>query len=112
MSEAAIAAIGVALAAFCIWLTVRIINRGEAWAKRLLTSLIVVLVIYPATTGPLVCLDAHDLLPRWMNGPIDFFYAPLEILGNGSRTVRRAMIGYWKLWGYDGSPEIKNAIPG
>src|SRR5438045_1440998 len=31
-----LAVIGVAFVAFCIWLTVRIINRRERWAKRTL----------------------------------------------------------------------------
>jgi hypothetical protein len=31
----ALAVIGVAFAAFCVWLTVRIVNRHERWAKRL-----------------------------------------------------------------------------
>ena len=31
----ALAIFGAAFAAFCVWLTVRIINRRERWAKRL-----------------------------------------------------------------------------
>jgi hypothetical protein len=27
--------LGIAFAAFCVWLTVRIVNRHERWAKRL-----------------------------------------------------------------------------
>jgi hypothetical protein len=74
------------------------------------TVVVVVAVLYPASTGPLVWLDAHQLLPPWTRGPVDFFYAPLEMLGDSSQLFRRAVSEYWKLWGRDGG--VKNAIPG
>ena len=37
---------GVASAAFCVWLTVRIVNRQERWAKRTAVSLVLLLVGY------------------------------------------------------------------
>jgi hypothetical protein len=46
-------ALGAAFAAFCLWLTVRIINRRERWAKRTAAALLfVVLVAYPLSFGP------------------------------------------------------------
>jgi len=45
--------LAVALAAFCIWLTVRIINRKEKWARWTLAGTIVgVPVLYVASFGP------------------------------------------------------------
>lgn len=40
--------------AFCIWLTVRIVNRWERWAKRPALVMLTVLVGYPLSLGP-VC---------------------------------------------------------
>jgi len=35
MLSTAWAIIGIAFAAFCVWLAVRIVNRRERWAKRI-----------------------------------------------------------------------------
>jgi hypothetical protein len=48
----AVAIFGVVLAAFCVWLGVRIVNRRERWAKWTLTALISVPVLYVASIGP------------------------------------------------------------
>jgi hypothetical protein len=45
-------ALAVTFAAFCIWLSVRIVNRRERWAKWALTGLIVLPVLYVASFGP------------------------------------------------------------
>jgi hypothetical protein len=48
-----LSALGVAFAAFCVWLAVRIVNWGERWAKW--TALAVaVTFVYPISFGP-VC---------------------------------------------------------
>ena len=73
MTEAILAALGVAFAAFCVWLTVRIINRRERWAKWTLAVMLSLSVLYvlsgrlraymrhqnpaPAATGRLVVHD-------------------------------------------------------
>lgn len=54
MSEAILAVVGVALAAFAIWLTVRIITRREKWAKRTLAAIVGLPVIYVLSIDP-VC---------------------------------------------------------
>jgi hypothetical protein len=46
----ALAIIGFAFAAFCVWLGVRIINRRERWAKWTLAT--IVALTYPASIGP------------------------------------------------------------
>src|SRR5882724_3715941 len=43
-------ALAIAFAAFCVWLTVRIVNRRERWAKWTLAA--VVALAYPASIGP------------------------------------------------------------
>jgi hypothetical protein len=46
-----ISALAVAFAALCVWLTVRIVNRRERWAKR--TALILAMVLaYLVSFGP------------------------------------------------------------
>ncbi|MBS0264588.1 MAG: hypothetical protein JSS02_21820 [Planctomycetes bacterium] len=64
--EIVLSVAGAAFGAFCIWLTVRIINRRELWAKKAVSTLIVVgsgistfvvfakiLMIHGDNTGPL-----------------------------------------------------------
>lgn len=48
----ALSIIGVAVAAFCVWLAVRIVNRRERWAKWTLAGAIGVPVLYCASFGP------------------------------------------------------------
>lgn len=55
--------LGVAFAAFCIWLTVRIVNRRERWAMRLaLMSVVAVLTWYALTVGPSFAASMFDSL--------------------------------------------------
>jgi hypothetical protein len=43
---------GVVFAALCIWLSVRIFNRRERWAKRTLAAVVGLPVLYVASFGP------------------------------------------------------------
>ena len=45
-------ALAVAFAAFCVWLTVRIVNRRERWAKWTLAAVVSLPVLYVASYGP------------------------------------------------------------
>lgn len=42
----------IAFAAFWVWLGVRIVNRKERWAKRLMATIISLPVLYVASFGP------------------------------------------------------------
>lgn len=71
---------GVAFAAVCIWLTVRIINRRERWAKRTLAA--VIILAYPFCAGQLLWLGQSNWIPS------GYFYLPnslksLSEFGNG-----------------------------
>jgi uncharacterized membrane protein YidH (DUF202 family) len=55
----ALTVFGVAFAAFCVWLTVRIGNRKERWAKRTLAAALGVPLLYVASLAPLFWLDAQ-----------------------------------------------------
>lgn len=65
--ESFLAVLGVACAAFCVWLGVRVVNRRERWPKRLAIGLFVVLVIF----GPYVTAYTNMVKPRlpdkWSN---------------------------------------------
>lgn len=45
-------ALGITFAAFCVWLTVRIVNRRERWAKWTLAAVLNLPVLYVASFGP------------------------------------------------------------
>jgi hypothetical protein len=47
----ALSIFGVTVAAFCLWLAVRVFNRRERWAKWALIGLVLVLA-YPLSFGP------------------------------------------------------------
>lgn len=69
-------ALAVAFAAFCVWLTVRIINRRERWAKWTAVGLAVVLA-YPLGIGPAFMLVGQKWCPIWLRDAILDFYLPL-----------------------------------
>jgi hypothetical protein len=70
-------ALAVAFAAFCVWLTVRIVNRREQWAKRTLAGLIGLPVLYFASFGPICWLQDRRILPPMLAQRI---YGPLGLI--------------------------------
>ncbi len=54
-----IAMIGVLFAAFCVWLTVRIINRRERWAIRTAAATVVAVALYLGLAGLVAFLDRY-----------------------------------------------------
>ena len=72
-------ALAVAFAAFCVWLTVRIVNLRERWAKRTLAAVVGVSVVYVASFGPACWLVSHEGLPRLGTARI---YRPLVRTAN------------------------------
>jgi hypothetical protein len=63
--------LGAAYAAFAVWLTVRIINRRERWAKRTAVGLVVLSVLYVLSSGPMQCVAfrAHRTHVNEIGGP-------------------------------------------
>ena len=52
----------VAFAAFCVWLTVRVVNRRERWAKWTLVGTVIGLpVLYVVSFGPACWISSHVL---------------------------------------------------
>jgi hypothetical protein len=93
-------ALGVCLTTFSVWLTVRIVNRRERWARRTAVALIVLLVVYPLSLGPLVWATTHGLIRsethNWIAG---YVYAPvLWAWRDGPKSVKVILHEYTKLW--------------
>jgi hypothetical protein len=59
MGKAIVAGLGVAVAAFAVWLTVRIVNRRQRWAKWAAGVLFGVVVLYPLSAGPFCWIIHH-----------------------------------------------------
>ena len=84
-------ALVVAFAAFCVWLTVRIVNRRERWAKQTLAAVVGLPAVYIASFGP-VC---------WINerfgvgtNAISIVYDPTIRLASNDIRVRRPVQKY------------------
>ncbi|HLJ12656.1 MAG TPA: hypothetical protein VKU82_15785 [Planctomycetaceae bacterium] len=88
-----------AFSAFCIWLTVRIINRRERWAKWTLATVIIGLpVLYVASFGPACWLTKRD--PMTFDRIAPGFYWPIGWVScRAPRPVRKAISWYAKLDG-------------
>jgi hypothetical protein len=91
------AALGVAVAAFSIWLAVRIVNRRERWAKRTMVILIGFLLGYPLSAGPAVWLFVH-VLPNSSLPVINAIYAPMVSVIPRSQLTNDAGTWYYGLW--------------
>ena len=94
-----IAVFGLVLVAFCIWLTIRSINRPERWNKRLAVCVAIALVAYPLSFGPVTWLMNHDDVPEWMTWPVEIFYWPLAVASAyGPEPLRKVLFWYATLW--------------
>ena len=92
--------LAVAFAAFCVWLTVRIVNRRERWAKRTAWGLLIAAVpSYVVLVGPLLWLNRQGLLPDSISEICQRIYWPLEWLyKNGPEPIRAALDWYRQIW--------------
>ena len=91
---------GIGLAAVSVWLTVRIVNRKERWAKRAAVALIVtVLVVYPLSFGLVHRLGSRGVLP-WSAKPVfEAIYSPaLWALHSGPQWLRDSINWYIDVW--------------
>lgn len=76
---------GASFATFCIWLTVRLINRRERWAKRTAIALLVgILFGYPLSWRPAIYVYHAIDRPAWMEATLSV-YEPLVWLLNSGR---------------------------
>jgi len=87
--------LAVVFVACCVWLTVRIFNRGGKWAKRLLVAtLIMSPLIYVATFG--MWVRANRSGPGQIKAAAaTWLYVPMWwLIENGPAPVQTAIRGY------------------
>jgi hypothetical protein len=88
MSDALLV-LAVAFSAACVWLTVRIVNRRERWAKCTLAAVVGVPVLYVASFGPAFWLSGRRYIEPayvgWLYQPILRLYVQPGRLRNAIR---------------------------
>jgi hypothetical protein len=92
--------VGAAFAAFCIWLTMRIVNRRERWAKW--TAIVIVaLFLYVLSIGPLIGLDSRGMLNETVIDVAIWVWYPCLVLiedPEGSGAICPVLGRYADLW--------------
>jgi hypothetical protein len=98
-----LAIMGAAVAAFAVWLTVRIVNRRERWAKRMAAAFLVFSVAYPLSFGPAywMCTDANGRVRKDWTGDVFLnLYAPIiAAYHNGPTLLSDPIAQYLAFWG-------------
>ena len=82
----------VTFAAFCIWLTVRIVNRRGRWAKWTLAAVVGLPVLYVASFGPW-CWITSRLQPS--GKVVAAIYSPIIRAGYHGPAIVRESIRWW-----------------
>ncbi len=91
--------IGAGFTAVSVWLTVRIVNRRERWAKWTLALVIAAPVLYGASWGPVIWVHDRELLPRSATPILDVIYWPLiNIATEPESDVGLWLRAYAELW--------------
>ena len=99
VKDAVFSVLGVAFAAYCVWLTVRIVNSREKRAIRTAVVLVLVFVAYPLSMGPMVWLGEHGYLPKAMQPVFDQALSlVIATMRFGPPTIGRWMSWYIGLW--------------
>ena len=94
--EILVSVIGMVVAAFSIWLTIRFINRKEPWAKWTLMVMAIVLVGYPLSSGPADWLLVHGYTSKPVDDAMKKFYAPAGwVIRNSPKPVQDSFNQYF-----------------
>jgi hypothetical protein len=94
-----LAALGVAFAAFCVWLTVRVVNRKDRWAKWTAAWLAVALIAgYPLSVGPALWMEGRGWFSDEQLRVGEQFYMPLTWLLDLGGQPSDLLWRYVKLW--------------
>jgi hypothetical protein len=91
-----LAIFGVAFAAFCVWLTVRIVDRRERWAKHTAVCLAVLIVIYLGSCGPALYLCSVAVIS---NDEFERGYGPMLFMAVKHPRIGDGIVAYAALWG-------------
>ena len=98
-----IPALAVSFAAFCVWLTVRIVNRRERWAERTLAAVVGLPALYVVSFGPAcwICSrtqTGNNLLPSFYRPIVACMLIETPPIGGMFRWY--AAVGTAKNWGW------------
>jgi cytochrome bd-type quinol oxidase subunit 1 len=86
---------GVAFAAFCVWLVVRIINRRERWAKWTLAMMIGLPALYVLSIGPAAWTRNRIGDPAWAVAAYMRVYGPInQVYRKSPQAVRNILDWY------------------
>jgi hypothetical protein len=91
-------ALGIALAVSCVWLTVRIANRRERWAKWTLAAIIAAPVGYFLSIGPLYCWAKKGMPKKVRDAYFSYAIPSTYIYTYGPKPIREPFRQYIKLW--------------
>ena len=84
-----------AFAAFCVWLTVRIVNRRERRAKWTLAGVIILPTLYVLSVGPAMWLcGGEKSMPEWLLA----IYWPFRVIPDGPDFIEDAFVWNLGLW--------------
>ncbi len=101
VASTAIEILGVAFAALCVGLTVRVMNRRERWAKRVLfATIILVPVIYLGSFGPAMRHVTSIWAYPWEGDVAEGVYRPI-FRACANTGMMSALWKYLNLWGAD-----------
>jgi hypothetical protein len=91
-----LSAVGASVAAFVVWLTVRIVNRRERWAKRTMAAIVGLPLMYVLRFGPACWINARMEVGT---GLIWVVYQPLfrTMLHDGPRVIQQALRSFGEL---------------
>jgi|SRR5262245_12178373 len=91
--ETILAVVSVVYAAFCIWLTVRIVNRRARWARRTLAALVVGMpVLYVAGFGPAIWLT--ELNAPWAPHTAAIYWPLGRATVRAPAVIRKPLVWY------------------
>jgi hypothetical protein len=109
-------ALVVACGAFCVWLTVRIINRRERWAIRTAAAIVLLPLLYVASFGPAcwwfsnVSELPHGKLSAYRMVPA--FYRPIGWMARRGPAWVGRMVGWYATLGLDDYLECETEFGG
>jgi hypothetical protein len=91
--------LAIAFAASCVWLTVRVVNRRERWAKWTLAAVAAVSVLYVGSFGPVRYAYWKLRGPRWMQDMAVVLFEPHYLIHqHGPRWLSNAISAYDDWW--------------
>jgi hypothetical protein len=112
MITVVVPSLGVAYAAFCVWLTVRIVKQRERWAKRTLAAVVCLPVLYVLSIGPVAWLNTRHRMPKSVSRAIKHVHDPIDwLMAHAPRPVDHAIRWYAQLWYASASPPDTTSPP-